>query len=433
MSLHLVPDDMPLDAAPISSEMLAALPFAAYTTDAHGRITGFNQAAALLWGREPHLGEDYWCGSHKLFWADGTPMAHDQCPMAATLQTGNAVRGARAILERPDGSRVHFSPHPTALKDRHGNITGGFNVLQDITQQQAAEHAGAHFSAIVESSDDAIISKGLDGIIKSWNKGAERIFGYTAAEAVGCHVSMLIPADRQNEEPGIIERIRRGERIEHYETIRRHRDGSNIDISLTISPVKNAAGQVIGASKIARDITDRRKAEAAKDLLLHEIKHRVKNTLGTVQAIALQTFRDGPREERDAFAGRLRGMVQRALAPFQENRQERFIVTGEDASLTTNKALLLALAIHELATNAVKYGALSNNIGTVGVSWGIKYGPNGRTVAMEWRERGGPQVHAPRTRGFGSSLIERALQQEQGRACFDFRPEGVICVMEMSI
>lgn len=197
----------------------------------------------------------------------------------------------------------------------------------------------------------------------------------------------------------------------------------------------------------------RRKAEAAKDLLLHEIKHRLKNTLGTVQAIALQTFRDGPREEREAFAGRLRamasahdlltqeewnnvsvrGMVQRALAPFQENRQERIIVTGEDASLTTNKALLLALAIHELASNAVKYGALSNNIGTVGVSWGIKYGPNGRTVAMEWRERGGPQVHAPRTRGFGSSLIERALQQEQGRACFDFRPEGVICVMEMSI
>ena len=165
-------------------------------------------------------------------------------------------------------------------------------MLIDISERRQADHTREQLAAIVHSSDDAIISKNLNGIIQSWNKGAERIFGYTAAEAVGKHVSILIPEDRLNEEPGIIARISRGERIDHYETIRQRKDGSKIDISLTVSPVRNAKGQVVGASKIARDITDKKRAESAKELLLNEIKHRVKNTLGTVQAIASQTFRD---------------------------------------------------------------------------------------------------------------------------------------------
>ena len=310
-------------------------------------------------------------------------------------------------------------------------------------------------AAIVESSDDAIISKGLDGIIRSWNHGAERIFGYSAEEAVGRHVSILIPADRLDEEPGIIGRIRQGERVDHYETIRQRKDGSLLNISLTISPVKNASGQIIGASKIARDITDRKRAQETRELLLHEIKHRVKNTLGTVQAIAAQTFRDGPKTERDAFGGRLRAlsnahdlltqqdwdqvsmldMIQRALAPFQENRTARFEVSGADAVLSANQALLLAMAIHELATNAVKYGALSNATGTVDAQLADPRGRReSRTLkALEWREQGGPEVGPPTRKGFGSTLIERALQQEQGRSGFDYRPEGVVCTLEMKV
>jgi PAS domain S-box-containing protein len=451
MSLHLALPPV-LFETPGAEDLLQSLPFAVYTTDAEGRITAFNEPAVEMWGRAPELGE-FWCGSHKLYWPDGRPMPHGECPMAETLKTGVAVRGAEAILERPDGKRIQFAPYPTVLRDAEGRITGGVNILVDLAERINADHVNGHFAAIVESSDDAIISKGLDGIIRSWNKGAERVFGYTAQEAVGRHVSLLIPEDRLNEEPGIIERIRSGERIDHYETVRRHKDGSLIDISLTVSPVKNASGRIIGASKIARDITDKKRADEAKELLLHEIKHRVKNTLGTVQAIAAQTFREGPKTERDAFTGRLRalagahdlltqqdwdhvsmlGMIERALSPFQENRTERFQLSGADAILGANHALLLAMAIHELATNAVKYGALSNAAGTVALSWQIKGSGDARSLALEWREQGGPVVGVPTRKGFGSTLIERALQQEQGRSCFEYRPEGVICSLEMKV
>jgi len=133
----------------------------------------------------------------------------------------------------------------------------------DLIERAQTEEARARLASIVESSDDAIISKDLNGIITSWNKGARRLFGYTAREAVGQSVTMLIPPDRLNEESAILERIRRGEAVEHYETVRRRKDGQLLDISLTISPIKNAEGQVVGASKIARDITDRKKAEQA--------------------------------------------------------------------------------------------------------------------------------------------------------------------------
>ena len=135
--------------------------------------------------------------------------------------------------------------------------------ITDVTERKRAEAASATLAAIVESSDDAIISKSLDGVITSWNKSAERIFGYTASEAVGQPITMLIPPDRLDEEPKILERLKRGERVDHFETIRVRKDGSRLDISLTISPVKDADGRIVGASKVARDITERKQAEAA--------------------------------------------------------------------------------------------------------------------------------------------------------------------------
>jgi PAS domain S-box-containing protein len=134
----------------------------------------------------------------------------------------------------------------------------------DITARRQAEEAVGHLAAIVTSSDDAIISMDLQGAIKSWNKGAERLFGYAAEEVIGQPVSLLIPLERPDEGPQILGRIRRGERIDHYETVRRRKDGRDVDISLTVSPITDAMGQVIGASKIARDITDRRHILAHK-------------------------------------------------------------------------------------------------------------------------------------------------------------------------
>ena len=149
MSLHLVSNDAPLDT-PSAQAVLSALPFAAYTIDADGRITAFNRAAAELWGRTPHLGDDFWCGSHRLYWPDGQTMRHDECPMAQTLKTGVPVHGIRAILERPDGSRIHFQPYPSLLRDADGRITGGMNVLMDISDRLQTEAASGHFKALVE-------------------------------------------------------------------------------------------------------------------------------------------------------------------------------------------------------------------------------------------------------------------------------------------
>jgi len=153
------------------------------------------------------------------------------------------------------------------------------------TARRETERAAAQLVSIVESSDDAIISKNLNGIITTWNRAAERIFGYKAEEAVGQPVTLLIPPERHNEEPGIIARIRRGERIDHYETVRRRKDGSAIDISLTVSPMRDRNGVIVGASKIARDITDRKQAEAK----LRDSERRLQDLLTAIPAAIYTT------------------------------------------------------------------------------------------------------------------------------------------------
>jgi PAS domain S-box-containing protein len=305
-------------------------------------------------------------------------------------------------------------------------------------------------AAIVASSEDAIISKDVNGVITSWNDGAQRIFGYTAEEVIGKPITVLIPTDRLDEEPGILERILRGSRIDHYETVRKRKDGSLIDISLTVSPVKNSQGRIIGASKVARDITDRKRAEDTKEFLLNEIKHRVRNTLGTVQAIARQTFRAASSGERDAFQARLQALagahdlltlpswafanvndvVEHALKPFRERNSERIEASGPEAELSANRALMLTMVLHELGTNAVKYGALSNSEGRVSVNWELPVGESDNLLKLYWRESNGPRVESPSRKGFGSTLIERALEGE-GNAQLEFAASGVTCTVRL--
>ncbi len=244
-------------------EMMDALPAAVYTTDAEGRLTYFNPAAEEFAGRTPQVGIDRWCVSGKLLDADGRFMPLEDCPMATALKEGRVIRGVEAIVERPDGIRRAFTPFPTPIKDHNGRVIGGINMLLDITERKRAEEATGHVAAIVASSDDAIISKDLDGIIKSWNKSAERIFGYTAQEAIGQHITLIIPWERRNEEEEILRKLRKGEPIDHFETVRRRKDGSTLDVSLTISPVHDSHGHVIGASKVARDISESKRAQEA--------------------------------------------------------------------------------------------------------------------------------------------------------------------------
>jgi PAS domain S-box-containing protein len=183
--------------------------------------------------------------------------------VALALNTGASVHDEEVIIERPDGSRVSVSVHIDPIRDQNGAIVGVVNFFQDITGRKTTERANGLLAAIVGTSDDAIISKTLDGVITSWNKGAERIFGYSAEEAVGQNISLIIPHDRRKEETYILEQLRRGERVEHFETVRVTKEGKLVDISVAISAVKDADGRIIGASKVARDITERKQGERA--------------------------------------------------------------------------------------------------------------------------------------------------------------------------
>jgi PAS domain S-box-containing protein len=270
-------------------EMIDALPAAIYTTDAEGRLTHFNPAAIDFSGRVPEIGTDQWCVSWKLYYPDGQPMPHDECPMAIALKEGRIIKGAEAIAERPDGTRRWFTPFPTPLRDHQGKIVGGINMLLDITERKDAERATSLLAAIVDSSEDAIISKNLDGTITSWNKGAERLFGYTVPEAVGRHITLIVPPERHGEEEDILARLARGERVDHFETVRKHKDGSTLDVSLTISTLHDFSGRVVGASNIARDISERKRIERA----LRESEERFRAIVETTPECVKLVAEDG--------------------------------------------------------------------------------------------------------------------------------------------
>jgi PAS domain S-box-containing protein len=311
-------------------------------------------------------------------------------------------------------------------------------------------------ASIVESCDDAIISKNLDGVITTWNSGAQRVFGYTAEEVIGKPVGILVPADRHNEEPFILERIGRGERINNYETIRRRKDGSLVDISLTVSPVKNAQGTVIGASKIARDITERRQAQEQQTLLVREMSHRVKNLFAVTSGLVRVSARTArsPQEMAAAVQERLaaltraqeltrpglidtgdtvradttlHALMHTIFAPYASSHsQERegIILTGTDLPIGRNAVTNLALVLHELTTNAAKYGALSSPAGVVHLDCSLE----NDKLLLTWKEQGGPSLSGPPDReGFGSTLTRRIVtQQFGGRLSHDWKPDGLV-------
>jgi PAS domain S-box-containing protein len=427
-------------------ELVNALPAAIYTTDAEGRITYFNEAAVELWGHRPELGRSEWCGSWKLFWPDGRRMPHDQCPMAVAVKERRSVRGLDAVSERPDGTRIPFIPFPTPIFNSDGQFVGAVNLLVDISERKLAEDAMYRLAAIVETSDDAIVAKNLQGIITNWNKGAERIFGYLAEEIVGKSIKVLIPPEYQSEEDTILERLRRGERIDHYETVRQRKHGDLFDVSLTISPIKDANGHIIGASKIARDITERKRFEKQLALLGREAEHRSKNILATVQAAVHLTRADSVDGFKSIIGGRiqalanvntlfaqsrwtgadLRTLIEHELAAFSQGGNARVYVDGPNLILEPDAAQAIAVSVHELTTNAAKYGALSSSDGRINVVWSQSAGE----LTIHWVETGAPTVAAPNRKGFGTTIIERMMQDRvNGTVKFDWRDTGLCCTL----
>ncbi|WLG53032.1 PAS domain S-box protein [Pseudomonas sp. FP1742] len=433
------------------SDVLEALPEAIYTTDANGLITFYNNAAAALWGVSPALGESTFCGSWKLYWPDGTPLPHDECPMAMALKEQRPVRGLEAIAERPDGTRVRFLACPTPIFDATGGLTGAVNMLIDLTEQTLADSAALRHDALVESSADAIIAKDLNGTITNWNAGAQRLFGYTAEEAVGQPIAMLIPLDLQDEEPDILARIRRGERIEHYETVRRRKDGSLVEISLAVSPIRSREGRVIGAAKIARDITERRQAEEQKSLLIREMDHRVKNLFTLANSVVSLSARSATTSSELASAvcarlnalarahtltiphglsseqpTTLHALIQTIIAPYaggDDNSQSRAVVTGPDITIEGTSVTSFALLLHEFATNAAKYGALSVPEGLLDISCS----ESEELFTLVWRERNGPFIDSePDSTGFGTLLAKATVHgQLHGEIHRDWKREGL--------
>lgn len=435
-------------------DVLEALPEAVYITDAEGRITYYNEAAARLWGVRPELGKSEYCGSWKLYWPDGTPLAHADCPMAIALREKRAIRNVEAIAERPDGVRVPFMPFPTPLFDANGTLTGAVNMLVDLTERVIADETAQRLAAIVEHSDDAILAKDLSGTIITWNKGAERLFGYTAKEAIGQPILMLIPSDRQDEEPKILSRIRSGELIDHYETVRRRKDGSLVEVSLTVSPLRNPDGRIVGASKIARDITERRLVEERQRLLLREMNHRVKNLFTLASSLVALSARSAetpaelaasvsarlealsrahaltilpvssPETEETEQEATLHALIRTLVAPFENDPgSSRVRIEGLDLPVSGNAATSLALLLHEFATNATKYGALSTPDGTID----ILCSNEGEQFSLTWTEGGGPNIHSePVAEGFGT-LLSKATARGQlgGDIQREWRPEGL--------
>jgi PAS domain S-box-containing protein len=427
-------------------ELLHALPAAVYTTDAAGRITFYNEVAAAMWGRRPKLNSEKWCGSWRMYWPDGTPLPHDECPMAVVLKEKRNFNGngQEAVVERPDGTRVPFMAFPSILRDSTGEVIGAVNMFVDISERKRNEEIAQRLASIVESSEDAIISKTFDGIITSWNKSAERLFGYMAEEVIGKSITILIPPDRREEEDTILERVRRGQGVEHFETVRQRKDGSLIDISLTVSPIKNALGKIIGASKIARDNTERRKSEAHIAILAREAEHRAKNVLATVQATVHLTQADTAEGFKHAIAGRiqalanvhglfvksrwtgaeLHNLVTQELSPYYQPGRARVLIDGPSVLLEPNTAQTIAVCLHELATNAAKYGALSLPEGQIQIEWSL--GADKRLI-LRWTETGGPLVMAPTRHGFGTRVMGGMIRGLNGEMRLDWRAEGLAC------
>jgi len=297
--------------------------------------------------------------------------------------------------------------------------------------------------SIVESNDDAIISKDLHGVILSWNRGAEQVFGYAAEEVIGKPGTILIPSELHDEEPRILERIKAGEKVHHYETVRRHKDSSLIEISLCVSPVRDDLGTIIGASGIARDITQRKQTERQAAIIAREAEHRTRNILATVSATVELSQSDTPDGLKAAIRGRIQALANahalfvesrwagaelnqlaaRELSPYQTDRR-RALIEGPPIILNPTVAQTLAVMLHELATNAAKYGALSAPDGRIQMTWSQS---SHDILTIRWTERGGPVVRRPTRQGFGSRVMDTLIQQLGGTVVFDWRNDGLCC------
>ncbi|HKH46805.1 MAG TPA: PAS domain S-box protein [Thermoanaerobaculia bacterium] len=307
---------------------LASIGDAVISTDDEGRVTFLNGVAEALtgWTHAEAAGRPLPDVFHIVNEYSRQPAEN---PAVQALRQGLVVGLANdTVLIARDGTERPIDDSAAPMLDESGSPVGAVLVFRDVTERRRAEEVQARLAVIVESTHDAIVSKTLDSVIRTWNPGAERLFGYSAEEAVGRSITLIIPPDRLDEEATILARITRGERIEHYETVRMAKDGRRMDISLTISPIRDVEGHIIGASKIARDITERKRADEAlqeamealkkadrrKDeflaLLAHELRNPLAPLRNSLQVLRLASDPDLIDKSREIMDRQLSHMVR---------------------------------------------------------------------------------------------------------------------------
>jgi PAS domain S-box-containing protein len=371
--------------------------------------------------------------------------------MADALARHDSVRTVGRFLDSKGRYRILQTDARPRFSAK-GEFLGMIGVNVDVTEREEAERqlreSEERFRLAVEAAPSGMVMTDAEGRIVMINAHAESLFGYSRDELVGRKIEILVPGRFQGSHPGYRETYRDRPSARPMgagrDLFARRKDGAEVPVEIGLSPIETFDGMMVLAAVV--DISGRKRAEAQRELLLAELNHRVKNTLAVVQSIAHQTFKDTDPEARAGFEGRLVALAIAHNLLTQANWEnaslerlaadalhlsgpngKRVSMSGPRILLPPREALAIAMALHELYTNAVKYGALSNEAGRVALAWSRPDDPQDR-LDLVWREHGGPAVSPPRRRGFGSLLLERTLANDlHGSVTMEFRPEGLVC------
>lgn len=383
--------------------------------------------------------------------------AGEDAQLLTRILSGEQIARLAAIRVHKSGHRVEISITAVPTRNEHGRIVGVVELIRDISAEEASRGAlrdsEARHRAVIQTAVDGIITIDERGAIESLNPAAERLFGASAAELLGKNISVLMPSPYRDEHDGYLARyLRTGERKIigiGREVIGLRKDGTTFPMDLAVSELTLGGRRMF--TGLVRDISERKQAEARQRRMTDELDHRVKNNLAAVLGLATQTMATACTFEQfsAAFAGRLRAMAQThsalakqrwqgvglgeiaemVLGPYRDDRGERIRVQGPVIRLSARAAPPVTLALHELATNAVKYGALSSPSGCVELRW-VSDGPD---VAIEWLECGGPPVSPPSRPGSGSVIISGLIRYElRGSLEMRYDPAGFSCDIRFS-
>jgi PAS domain S-box-containing protein len=430
--------------------MLEHAPVMIWLSGVQGQCLHLNQMLRTFWNVEENSIDRFdW---QDMMHPEDAPEISRLMMEALARQSSVTIKGR--YLDRHGRYRVMQTDARPRFSAK-GEFLGMIGVNVDITEREEAERqlrdSEERFRLAVEAAPSGMVMTDGEGRIVLINAHAETLFGYRRDELVGQKIEVLVPRRSQASHPGFretyIDRPSARPMGAGRDLYARRKDGTEVPVEIGLSPIVTTEGTMALAAVV--DISGRKRAESQRELLLAELNHRVKNTLAVVQGIAHQSFKDTDAQARNAFEGRLVALAvahnlltqanwenasleQLACDTLQVSgpNSQRVSLSGPRILLPPRQALAIAMAMHELCINAVKYGALSNDSGRIALEWSRMPDPQGR-LKLVWREQGGPPVSPPKRRGFGSLLLERSLARDlEGAVSMDFRPDGLVCSID---